>query len=512
MDVAAWESPDPGEVRVLGSQADWDQLARDYEDLLAENLPGGQMGPHMAPFQRCLEVAQEGGASSVVVETRYIDVDYRSEFSAHYSRSFRTPPATARRLHFFRAPLRPEQLWDLPADAGYLGYMVLRPVPLGPVGRTMLKPPPGIEPAVRTMVSEVATVFGQRFPITAVPFMQQDAQLDRCAHAAAWVCHYTAFRRQDVSRRSMGAFSLSADASLGWGRPIPSDGLTVLQLLELLRLFDLPCQFYDIANLPSVAPGPGTPPDPTPRPGDPAGLWDTRIISICCRYLNSGVPVLVGNEEHAWVLCGYQRDARAAGHDWIRFVRHDDQRGPYLWVEDVLNDTAGGYAYSPWRWLIVPLPDKLWLVPEPAEGMAAALLLSLAARVASVIPGSAAQTLVDKASRDELRWRTYARPSNDFKAELVGRVDPIVLREYRMARLSRFVWVAEAIDRTARMAGSEEVVLGEAVFDGTSSGLRPQPLALRVPGVIFLFAPDGSVRGPLVYPDAPSRTGGIGPA
>lgn len=522
MDVATWESPDPGEVRVLGSQADWDQLAKDYELLLADYDSSGGMGPHMAPFKRCLEVAQEGGATSVVVETRYLDVDFRSEYSAYYSRGFRTPPASARRLHFFRAPLRREQLWDLPADHGYLGYVILRPVPLGPVGRTMLKPPPGMETAVRTCVEEAVTLFGQRLEIKAVPFMQQDAQLDRCAHAAAWVCHYSAHRRHEASRRPMAAFSVMADASLGYGRPIPSEGLTVQQLLELLRLFDLPCLAYDVENLPSIAIGPGTPPDPTPKldpaTGErlPAGRWDTRIVSICCRYLNSGIPILVGNQgsdAHAWVLCGYDRQPQAGDHDWIRFVRHDDQRGPYLWVTDVLNDVApDGYAYAPWRYLVVPLPDKLWLAPEPAEATAVALLPQLAQAMLAAVPGAAAQLLLDRAASGDLRWRTYASTANAFKGGLTGRVDPIVLREYRVARFPRYVWVVEAIDRTKRQTGAPDVVLGEAVFDGTSSGLRPQALALHVPGVLAIYGADGAVRGPFICGDDAYPTGGSGPS
>jgi hypothetical protein len=520
MDAATWERPDPGEIRVLGSGSDWDNFGKEYERLLADDLPGQAMGPHMGPFNRCLEVARANGATSVVVETRYLDLDYRSEFSSYYSRGFRTPPHSARRLHFFRAPLRDEQLWDLPEDAGYLGYVVVRPVSLGPVGRTMLCPPPAMQAAVRTAVTETVTLFGQPLPITAVPFMQQDAQLDRCAHAAAWSCHYSAYRRHEVSRRAMAAFSLMADSSLSVGRAVPSEGLTVLQLLELLRLFDLPCQYYDIENLPSIAPGPGTPPDPTPAldgQGNrlPAGRWDTRIISICCRYLNSGVPVLVGNQgtdAHAWTLCGYERQGRPGGSDWIRFVRHDDQRGPYLWVDDVLNDQIpGDYEYSPWRYLLVPLPEKLWLTPGPAEGSAALLLPSLAQALVSAIPGAPAQELLDRVAAGEFRLRTYSRPANDFKNGLLGRVDPVVQREYRMARFPRYIWVVEAIDRARRGAGVADCVIGEAIFDGTSSGLRPQVLALHVPGAMVIYPTDEPFRGPIMCSPDAYRTGGIGP-
>lgn len=509
MDREAWEQPDPGEVRVLGSLADWDGLADEYAQLLADG--GGD--PHLVPFRRCLEVARASGAISVVSETRYIDDDYRSEYSAFYSRTFRSQPDSAHRLHFFRAPLRPEQLWQLPSDAGYVGYMIVRPAPLGPVGRTMLAPPPGFEDAVRTAVTETVTLFGQPLGITAVPFLQQDARLGRCAHAAAWVCHYCAYRRGEVSRRPSASFSLMADPSLGFGRPLPSEGLTVLQLLELLRVFDLPCQFYDIERLPSVASAPGTPPDPQPQNDPttgqrlPGGLWDTRIVSICCRYLNSGIPLIVGTADHAFVLCGFERQTRADASDWIRFVRHDDQRGPYLVVDNVFQDVApDGYSYSPWRYLIVPLPEKLWLPPEPVEGTGGLLLNSLAQRVAPRV--SAAQQVVDLANGNELRLRTYALPSNQYKRGLEGRIDKTLLREYRLARFPRHIWVVELIDRTRRRSGDADCVIGEAIFDATSSGLRPEPLVLHVPGVAYVFATDGSVRGPIMCAPHPYATGG----
>ena len=60
-----WEDPDPAEVVQLLVDADWDELLDRYEPNL---LP--------RPFERCLEVVKAGGAQSVIIETRYIDVDY----------------------------------------------------------------------------------------------------------------------------------------------------------------------------------------------------------------------------------------------------------------------------------------------------------------------------------------------------------------------------------------------------------------------------------------------------
>jgi hypothetical protein len=496
-----WEEPDPGELIILTGPADWDALKERYV---------GGFNAINGPLDRCLEVAKANGATTAIIETRYIDPDYRSEFSAYYSRAFRTVPDTAHRIHFFRAPLVKDQLWSLPDDVGYLGYIVIRPIEHGQVGRTMLAAPLGAAAAVRTAIVEEVTLFGQALIVTAAPFVQQDTQLDRCAHVAAWMCHYPAAKRGDVARRSMASFSLMADASLSPGRVVPSEGLTVVQLADLFRVFDLPPRVYNVWQLPSTSiVSPTARPDPQPpQPNAHPGTWDSRMISICCRYLNSGYPILVGTQEHAFVLVGYTRESREGGEDWIRFVRHDDQRGPYLWVDDVFNDEYETYRYTPWECLIVPLPEKVWLPPEPAEGMGGLLMHAAADRLAGEVPD--AEVLTRLSAEDRLALRTYITPANRFKHGLAGRVDQVVLREYRLARWSRYIDVVEAVDRDRRERG-EPCVLGEAVFDATSTDRSPEWLGLHVPGAVWIRPSDGGSRGPIRCGPDPYPSGGVGP-
>lgn len=498
---ADWEQPDPAELLLLTSDQDWAALSDRYDSR------------NRTPLKRCLEVARANGALSIVIETRYIDLDFRSEYSAFYARTFESVAHSAHRLHFFAAQLADHHLWGLPENHGYLGYVVVRPSPVARVGRALLRPPPGVASAVRTTVHDEVNFFGQRLQVEGVPFVQQDTQVGRCAHAAAWMCHYSAFRRGEVARRPMAEFSLSAEPGLGYGRPLPSPGLTVQQLLELLRAFGLPPMFYLINNLPKSPSVPWALPDrsePTdPNKADP-GFWDTRIFRICCRFLNSGLPIMVTTADHVFVLCGYERIVQEGKPDWIRFVRHDDQRGPYLWVGNIFDDKddGGTYTYSPWQTLIVPLPDKLWLPPEPVEYVGGILLQQFAQQVVSSV--SEVQQLLDLINARQLALRTYAITSNEFKTRSQGRIDPTLSREYRLARLSRFVWVVEAIDRTLRKAGGKCVV-GEAIFDATSSEHLPNCLALHVPGIAWVSQTSGSVRFPIRCAPDPYPSGGFGP-
>ncbi len=475
-----WEDPDPADVLALATDADWQALLDRYDQNL---LP--------RPLERCLEVARANGASTVVVETRYMDLDFRSEYSNFFSTTFAEIPDTAHRLHFFAAVIDPADLANLSEQVlkSYVGFVTVRPSPLGRVGRTMLRPPPDLAGSVHALVDDRVSLFGQDLLVSAVPFAQQDTQFGRCAHVAAWICHYTAFLRGDVPRRAMADFSLLADANVAEGRPLPSQGLTGLQLSNLLRELGLPPILYRLGAIPGSG---REPPVPAHGPDDDPGTWDTRVVAVICRFLNSRYPVLIGNRDHAFVLVGYRRETKG-GTPWIGFVRHDDQRGPYLLVDDILHDVdpATGYRYTPWQLVLAPVPAKLWLLPEAAERVGSNLL-----ECYGQLEG--AKTFDALAAVGRLTFRTFAIASSAFKqaAGLRG-LDPNAVRELRLARMSRMVWVVEAIDRDLRAAG-QPCVLGEAVFDCTSSDHSPNILALRVPGALLIKQTDGTIRSPLL--------------
>lgn len=499
MQLTSWNDPDPAVVHHPTTDAEWDAALSRYLGSLND-----------APLQRCVEVARSHGAATLVIETRYLDIDYRSEFSAYYSRQFADVPDSAHRLHFFGKHLEPQSLWQLDAEHDYIGYVVVRPAATGLVSRALLPPPPDLESAVRTSVTEYVNFFGQQLPVRGVPFAQQDAQLGACAQAAAWMCHFTAFLRGDTARRTKADFSLKADASLQPNRALPSGGLTVTQLSELFRTFEIPAMYYLVGDLPSPQ-LPWQSPDPTGTPAL-AGTWDHRIVAVACRHLNSGNPILVGTHNHAFILCGYRRSDKPQP-GWIEFIRHDDQAGPYLVVHDVLNDVdqRTGKAYGPWRTMHVPVPDKLWLAPEAAERKGGQFLLNASGQIASAagdpLPFSPLQDLING---KQLALRTYAIRSNDFKANLAARaISAAIQTEYRLARLPRFIWVVEAIDRQLRKAG-KPCVLGEAVLDATSSDHVPQEIALHIHGVMWLQQTNGDIRFPITGDAQPYSSGGVG--
>lgn len=502
MDISDWESPDPGLLLTPQSEEDWTKALDRYLGT-----------PNDGPLLRCVSVARANGAKSVVVETRYLGQDYRSEYAHFYSRTFARIPDSAHRLHFFAKELRPDDVLDLPADATYLGYVVVRPSRLGAVARAMLEPPALHRAAVRTAVTEVVHLFGQPLSVSGVPFTQQDSRLGACAHSSAWMCHATAALRGDVQMRPTGDFAVEADSSLLPARTIPTSGLTVAQLSDLLRRLGLPPMFYLIGALPDIA-LPSSPLPPMPVDGQEPGHWDTRIIPTVCRHLNGGHPVLIGTADHAFVLCGWWRESGI-----VRLLRHDDQQGPYLPVDDPLNDhlihpdTGRTRTYGPWRTIHVPMPAKAWLLPESAESKGGAFLFSASEPYAKRVQtelGVEVDSLATLNAADRLSFRTYVIGSSAYKMNLTGRgwaADARVMM--RLARMPRYVVVVEAIDRQLRDSRLP-CVLGEAVFDATSADVLPELIAVRLHGIVATYVSGNLANGPKITEHAAVLSGAMG--
>lgn len=488
--MAPWVDPNThGWVEHPQGDAGWEPLV---------DRCGG--GPR---FAAVLEVARRSGCRTVVIENRYVDADYRSDYSSFWSKRFDSLPAFTRRVHFFRARLTEDQLHRLPpkAIAGYLGYSVLRPGPQtdGRVGRTVLAAPPQLRDARMASVSDEVSLFGNSLNVRGVPFSEQDGEFLRCAHAAIWACHYSAYRRDLVGRRLTAELAELAPPLLSAARALPSPGMTLEQVQAVFDSTGQPALLYGLGKLPRV-PGVENPPPKLDANGKPipAGLWDTRLFSIICRYLNSGFPVMIANAKHAWVLFGW-----FVRKGVIRFVACDDQQGPYEVIESPFTDSR-----APWLAIMVPLPPKVYMSGEMAETWGHRTFRAFGS--ASGVPTSW-QTLAQAlaATPKGISLRTFLRDGRAYKLAVgaQGRPEEVV-RELRLARLPHYVWVVEAHDRALR-AAAQPSVIGEVVFDPNSSDhphRAPRRDALSMPGLTLITPPDSGTPVPLRYAEKPWRS------
>jgi hypothetical protein len=448
-DLGRWTHAEPARAFDLYKPPDYAELWAEYGGLQSKL------------FGRVMAVADRIDARFVLVEYRYIDADYRSEYSRFYSTTYKRYPSVTHRLHFFT------ELDDEALDTrrpsnfdqkSYLGYMVMRPVETSPVGRTMLMPASELEEFVSCKADDEVNLFGSVLTVRASPFMGQDSQLSVCVHISAWTCAYYHHLRFGAPRLVPSEISAYAPMEKG-GRTVPSNGLTVTQLAQMLHSAGLPPVVYDLAQL--------------PRGETPA--------SIACRYLDSGMPVVVAAGRHSFVLVGY-RWVREEGRRRVQFIRQDDLSGPYQIVENMALD-----QYRPWQHLITPLPAKVYMSGERAESLGSRLLQGL---LSTSSHADSASLLADLSSeKPTVGFRTSVHLSNTFKIGLTDRCPPQVAGAFQWLQLSRWVWVVELV-RLDDWYNNRASVVAEALIDATDHGKGNTLLGWRVPGAVGWVTPD----------------------
>ena len=423
-------------------------------------------------LERVLVDLVAGGATHAVVEAPYVDFDYRAEYSQLYSRTFNPPPDKCERLLFF-------------SETRFMGYSVMRPSHK-PVGRTGVVPPPQAEPLACCLARDAVRPGGRRLEVEAYPFLSQDGQYGRCAHAAIWsVARYHHLRHR-TPRHSPAAVVEAAGTRETVDRTFASGGLYLHQVVSAFHGLGLPTMVYD--------------PDKYPHAGSNAANGPVETVQrVVCRYLNSGFPVALNTEAHLTVLTGYGH-----GADGIVFLRSDDNHGPYERVHEWQN---GADRLGRWQALLVPLPARLHVPGEAAEIAARREMLRQAGATSASL--GFRQLVHDGA----LRLRTYAIESAEYKRCLANRTPALpeaVIAHHLPVPMSSWVWVTEFQRKTISPYEPAEVV-AELVIDATSHRLRPQPLVAHLPGRCIAWPPDEPVpRGKTV--DAADASGSAMPA
>ena len=162
-------------------------------------------------------------------------------------------------------------------------------------------------------------------------------------------------------------------------------------------------------------------------------------------------------------------------------------RSPYQVVEDYSHDQHGR-----WEWLIVPLPQKVFLPGEVAESLGREQLLDTVRS-----SGDAARAFADEVDAEprKISFRSTVVRSNRFKETLFDRgFQPEIAALYRRMPLPRWVWVIEAIRKDER-SRREPAVIAEALVDATDHSRDPHVLAWRLPGELWSWRPDDDEIG-----------------
>ena len=190
---------------------------------------------------------------TVLEEAHYVDRDYIEDLSLFYSRSLRNYPNHCRRLHLFSRSLTWSAWRELLSRArteyqevcrelsqSYLGFIVVRPLPGRPIGRTVLAPMgPHAKEGTREFASlrtYCAHVGGLELEVRGLAFQQQDQAVSACATTATWTALQATARREQLVMRTPAEITLAASRYLLTnGRTLPSEGLAIQQICEAVR-------------------------------------------------------------------------------------------------------------------------------------------------------------------------------------------------------------------------------------------------------------------------------------
>ena len=467
-----------------------------------------------------LDYVLRRGCVTVVVERQYVDRDHSRSYTRFYARSFRDLEKRATRLHFFARPIRRASLTSLSQPstvASYMGFCVLRPLGVPPIGRTVLKPLP-TDPDSEFPITTgqfAVNIGGSSLKVQGAAFMEQDARVATCASAACWMSTTSMAARFGLPTYTTAEITDFATAYAVGERVMPSGGLTTDQIAEALRSMG-----YDPTTLDVTSPAQG--------------------MELIYPYVESGIaPILLlqlVSGYHAITAVGHTFDvkrqpAEPTGVLWeegtIRVWRswqwadallvHDDQRGPYRRLElldvdrerlrteiqAIYGDTPSFDIDSPrleeWHcpvridcslpyWeaagiggpseianlygVIIPLPPGISLSALEAHVKVAGILRIWYDGVAREVP-------------EDLYLRTYLTESNAFKERMARTqgLHPYARRMYLGKGMPRWLWVTDVGLRgevlTPRI--SDQRIRGEILLDANSSPGLPDFVALHMP-------------------------------
>jgi len=423
--------------------------------------------------------AQPETAKTIVCEHPYVDRHWLEECVGYYASALHPPPSHATRLHFFSGTFDRASFIDVLGAAAnseearsslgnYLGFVVVRPLPSAPIGRSVLKPY-GSDSTRNYSASRRKTVVhlaGLKFPLEGLPFQQQDRCVGACATAALWSALSKVSHSDGRRAPTPLEITRAATASSLVSRAFPAmAGLTLEQMCGAVEHFGY-----------------------SPHVLRPSG--ETDIILMWLKtYLRSGIPIVARTapsgrgEGHAITLVGFREADDDDNHLQVpsngstnnalrmrritRFYAHDDSLGPYarLDLEIVkptegtenelrlkLNPTEGGFEKfaeptSFWQ-AIVPLYKKIRLTAE-----------DLIEHATSLVP--AVKALTGKGSADIFC---------DLKIVLSGEYTEEVLTRSSIDRARRVDFVSNAF--FSRYVGvvsfrSREGWLADFIYDGT---------------------------------------------
>ena len=314
-------------------------------------------GPHTWQTLYLERYISELDAKTILREPKYFDRDYLAEFASFYSVSSKGYPNICERLHFFSEKVGRRTLIAAAGgsqsalkrlQSAYIGFIVKRPIPAAPLGRTVLKwyPDKFAKTTPRVPASSrknFVHIAGVELYVEGLAWQQQDSGVGACATVSLWSMLQSSAFDDHHAIPTTADITQAAHKRHSFGiRMFPSKGLNIIQVCEVINELDL---------VPLISEG-----DVKDSHHRTVGFSKDRFASTCAAFIRSGYPVLIvgklrsprGQEgEHAICSVGFRSCIPSAedpsflvlAESNIKFLYvHDDNLGPNVRVR-IDNDT-----------------------------------------------------------------------------------------------------------------------------------------------------------------------------
>src|SRR6266568_417838 len=400
------------------------------------------------------------GVGAVLVETDYLDKDYRNTYYNYYSKKGRVYRTDCVRLHFFDELVSfDDGSFEINSPDGkpqdhYFGYVVVRPTLLATIGRSLLSPDIRKGARGHTIQSKHKVhLLGRDLEVWGFPSMDQHIDISVCAHVACWsiLRHYS---ERFATHREF----LLHDVTM-LAHPFDPGGLvpaTGLGIDEAERVFHAAGTFPLVVAKDLVNPSP----------------FYRQLLA----YIESGFPLFIAMDHrlhavvalgHAWKTNPPKPSVPGPRYAWDQVdsvVVIDDNKLPYLCISAQGSASAiGQYSAADFDRFIVPLPEKIFYPADAVEKYAIRFASAMSSKIA--VP-PADQLIVRYFITTQSAFRRFVRENR-------SQFDPVFIRAVMQQPTPQFIWVVEYTSAQEWAGGK---IIARAVLDATASLRDPLPV------------------------------------
>jgi len=302
--------------------------------------------------------SKEIDVNNIIIENNYIERNYSENYSEYYSRCFQQYPKVCSRIHFFKLDPKwqtqdlEELLNNRDADPlesegylklknGYLGFIVIRPIPNTFLDKTCLKTYDRLSSFKKNSVIKRdyrVSLFGMSLTIASVAFQEQDKVLSACATSALWSFSHATNHRMEKDIPSPGAITkLAKPSHQGHDRQFPNTGLSSYMIRRFINETGLEPEQVSLKELDSYSP--------------------SLLKEYSYSFISSKIPLICGitvfeecsekggngnktyryKGDHAISILGYSlanngvatKDINLISNSVDKIYAHDDRIGPF---------------------------------------------------------------------------------------------------------------------------------------------------------------------------------------